>query len=496
MSQQQQPYIYTIVDQNNEIKEIHSETIPTNVKHFRQLEKSSTTGQIGYHVVSPLSHMEEIQTSVINHQVRPIQQTDFGLTETTLKDNFNVQRPPNSTDNFSQGYSIGSRWIDSLLGNLYVCIYSDNGTATWDKVDIDEEIKLEILIEEAQKTLALYNTDQTIGTNKMNEISFQMNETKYARMISKDTGQIEIFVDDLDIPSLVLNDNNQIIVGFDEKKDVEDPYPPADIIVRKGHYENTGYLSITNQSEMTLDETKKIILNHDEKFVGSISNSGNSLAVDLEDGKKMFLSSQELVVNTGFNQSFSYDTVNKWLVVPPHLTSLTILAIGGGGGGGSGQYGQMVEVEIWDEDLQEYIYENQWEPGLNYGGKGASGEIQIFTVDLNDISLKLIQVEIGNGGNSDTVGEDTKVYGYTDSQTKQLILTAAGGPPGQSGELGGASGIQLHPYNSYEPYYVGSYSFGEGGNGGTPEESEGLGVGPGGTGNSGYCLISWGQNLS
>jgi len=51
--------------------------------------------------------------------------------ENILKNNFDAELPPGSTDDDSEGYAIGSEWIDTVSDILYRCMDATEGAAIW-----------------------------------------------------------------------------------------------------------------------------------------------------------------------------------------------------------------------------------------------------------------------------------------------------------------------------------------------------------------------------
>lgn len=48
------------------------------------------------------------------------------------KSNFNAARPPGENDDLNQGYTAGSRWLDTTNDEEYVCLHSTAGAAIWE----------------------------------------------------------------------------------------------------------------------------------------------------------------------------------------------------------------------------------------------------------------------------------------------------------------------------------------------------------------------------
>lgn len=80
---------------------------------------TNTHGQIDAHIASTANPHSVTKTQV-------------GLSEVeNLKVNLNASTAPGTSDDGTAGYSIGSRWIDTLTNLEYVCIDATNGAAAW-----------------------------------------------------------------------------------------------------------------------------------------------------------------------------------------------------------------------------------------------------------------------------------------------------------------------------------------------------------------------------
>lgn len=62
-------------------------------------------------------------------------QTEVGTLQTSYSlHNLDAKRAPTATDSIGSGYSIGSRWVDTLNNKYYVCITANLAAALWKEV--------------------------------------------------------------------------------------------------------------------------------------------------------------------------------------------------------------------------------------------------------------------------------------------------------------------------------------------------------------------------
>ena len=50
------------------------------------------------------------------------------------RDNFEATRAPLSSDDLTQGYEAGSRWLDNVLVQIWVCTDGTQGAAVWKRI--------------------------------------------------------------------------------------------------------------------------------------------------------------------------------------------------------------------------------------------------------------------------------------------------------------------------------------------------------------------------
>lgn len=73
----------------------------------------------------------QIDTNSMTIFRRAIRKSEIGLSDVTnIKDNISNSIPSTQNDT-SDGYSIGSKWIDTVNNNEYVCIDANNNSAIW-----------------------------------------------------------------------------------------------------------------------------------------------------------------------------------------------------------------------------------------------------------------------------------------------------------------------------------------------------------------------------
>lgn len=57
--------------------------------------------------------------------------SELVVLENTVLDNRDATGSPTTADDASQGYEIGSEWINTSTGTEYVCVDSSTGAAVW-----------------------------------------------------------------------------------------------------------------------------------------------------------------------------------------------------------------------------------------------------------------------------------------------------------------------------------------------------------------------------
>lgn len=59
---------------------------------------------------------------------------ELQLTQVARQHNYNATAAPTNEDNLAKGYTAGSRWYIVSVPEVWECLSSDNGTATWVQV--------------------------------------------------------------------------------------------------------------------------------------------------------------------------------------------------------------------------------------------------------------------------------------------------------------------------------------------------------------------------
>ena len=68
----------------------------------------------------------------------------------STSNNFNSNRYPNNTDDFTKGYDIGSLWINVLTNKCYVCLKNLRNNSIWKIITPDPTLETKVLNLEAR----------------------------------------------------------------------------------------------------------------------------------------------------------------------------------------------------------------------------------------------------------------------------------------------------------------------------------------------------------
>jgi hypothetical protein len=123
-----------------------------------------------------------------------LKRTGVGTYE-VIKDN-NATAAPGEDDDSSEGYVVGSRWLNGLTGALYECVDATEGAAVWPRVD--NAIPLDVPISSSDTTIEIVDSHHgrtilcTADTEITIEVPSALSTGVRVRLYAMGAGQIVI----------------------------------------------------------------------------------------------------------------------------------------------------------------------------------------------------------------------------------------------------------------------------------------------------------------
>ena len=94
------------------------------------------------------------------------------MTDQRTLTNFTSTVDPTVTDDNTQGYSVGSRWINTITKTIFTCVLSTTGAAEW-AIDTQSSSNLSVIVKEATDTITTTSDTDVlaISTTPANNLS-------------------------------------------------------------------------------------------------------------------------------------------------------------------------------------------------------------------------------------------------------------------------------------------------------------------------------------
>ena len=74
----------------------------------------------------------------------------INLRQHSTSNNFNSNRDPNNTDDFTKAYDIGSLWVNVTTNKCFVCLYNFRKKSIWKIITPDPILEAKVLDLEAR----------------------------------------------------------------------------------------------------------------------------------------------------------------------------------------------------------------------------------------------------------------------------------------------------------------------------------------------------------
>lgn len=115
--------------------------------------------------------------------------SDLGALQESLKHNYSAILNPDANDDSSQGYSVGSLWINTFTDSAFICVDPTTSSAVWKKIS-PEEISTSFSYDK----IYAYNMFSSSGTFNSLAATAAGSSTLYSRWIfrSFNNGQVRV----------------------------------------------------------------------------------------------------------------------------------------------------------------------------------------------------------------------------------------------------------------------------------------------------------------
>lgn len=99
----------------------------------RMVEMTNSFGTVGLTLTDPV--YTNTVTAIPAERLPDAEIARLGLQDVPRTHNYTATAAPATSDNAAQGYGPGSFWLHAALPGVWLCVYADQSTATWIKLN-------------------------------------------------------------------------------------------------------------------------------------------------------------------------------------------------------------------------------------------------------------------------------------------------------------------------------------------------------------------------